>query len=86
MDVRRARGRDVLMAALAVTLSAASLVLMVVVVRSGRRSAFELVVEVATWVAATLGVAVVPWRRTIWGCPNRRADSRRPCLRHDHGR
>lgn len=58
--------RDALLVILAASFTIASLTYMVVVVVSAQRGALVLVVEVVTWIAATVGVAYVIWSRTSW--------------------
>lgn len=48
--------------AAAAAFAVASLIAMLVVVVTGEHTTFELVLEVATWTAATIAIAVVIWR------------------------
>lgn len=67
--------RDLAYAGLAAAVVVASLTAMVLTVRAAERSTFVLVLEVATWVAATVAVASIPWRRTRWGGRTARGDA-----------
>lgn len=62
--------RDALLVILAAAFTIASLGYMVVVVASAQRAVLVLVVEVVTWVTATVAVAYVIWSRTRWADRN----------------
>jgi hypothetical protein len=86
MNSRSTTFRDLALAALAAAIVVWSMTAMLVTVRGADRSAFVLVVEVATWVAATVAIAAMPWRRTRWGRLGRGHDRGRPTGADDHGR
>lgn len=58
--------RDALLVVFAALFTISSLTYMVVVVASAQRGVLVLVVEVVTWIAATVAVAYVIWSRTRW--------------------